>query len=674
MVSHALSRRGLLVAGASALATPARAWQNIYTGKDDPQARRIVLTAGRLTMVLEPELAFLRYLKFGDTEVIRGIYAAVRDENWGTVTPRVSQLKIETIDGAFQVSFEVECKQDPVDFFWRGEIVGEMPGGEYSSSVRFSMEGVARSTFRRNRIGFCVLHPITECAGNGCAVVHTNGQVERGTFPMLVSPHQPFQDIRSISHTVANGVTADVVFEGETFEMEDHRNWTDASYKTYCTPLAKPYPVEVPQGTKIQQSVTVRLRGSAAAPARTFFISRKEVAIEADSNPPRPVPKLGLGIATSGGALIANEVKKLLLLKPAHLRLDWKFADGFASLERASSEATALQCGVELAVHLTDDGDRELPALARAIAQRKIRIARYLVFHDKEASTSARWLQWARQHLTGAPVGGGTNAYFAELNRGRPDVGPFDFLTYSLNPQVHAFDNASLVENLAAQADSVNSARQFARSKGIVISPVSLKPRFNPNATSASKAAANEMLAQVDPRQPSLFAAAWTMGSIKYLAESGVESATYYETRGPLGVMEGPGGSRWPKQFLSQPGVVFPLYHVLADVNEFAGGEVLSCKSSQPLAVEALMLRKAKSHRVLVANMTAEAQAVRLLYPGAVKRLAMRKLDEHSLRTALDWPENWRTQPADRFTLTTSYVDVTLAPYAVARIDSVEGA
>ena len=50
--------------------------------------------------------------------------------------------------------------------------------------------------------------------------------------------------------------------EGDTFEMEDHRNWTDANFKTYCTPLAKPYPVRVESGTTIQQTVTVTLKGS----------------------------------------------------------------------------------------------------------------------------------------------------------------------------------------------------------------------------------------------------------------------------------------------------------------------------------------------------------------------------------------------------------------------------
>ena len=36
--------------------------------------------------------------------------------------------------------------------------------------------------------------------------------------------------------------------EGDTFEMEDQRNWTDASYKTYVRPLALPWPYTLAGG------------------------------------------------------------------------------------------------------------------------------------------------------------------------------------------------------------------------------------------------------------------------------------------------------------------------------------------------------------------------------------------------------------------------------------------
>ena len=36
--------------------------------------------------------------------------------------------------------------------------------------------------------------------------------------------------------------------EGDTWETEDHRNWTDASFKTYSRPLSLPYPYAIAKG------------------------------------------------------------------------------------------------------------------------------------------------------------------------------------------------------------------------------------------------------------------------------------------------------------------------------------------------------------------------------------------------------------------------------------------
>ena len=58
------------------------------------------------------------------------------------------------------------------------------------------------------------------------------------SFPDLIEPWQPFKDMRAITHTALAGVSAECRMEGDTFEMEDQRNWSDASYKTYVRPLA----------------------------------------------------------------------------------------------------------------------------------------------------------------------------------------------------------------------------------------------------------------------------------------------------------------------------------------------------------------------------------------------------------------------------------------------------
>lgn len=102
-------------------------------------------------------------------------------------------------------------------------------------------------------------------AGAPCQIEHVDGIVMDSAFPAFIAPRQPFIEIRAIRSTIAPGVQAEVRFTGDVFEMENQRNWTDASFKTYATPLSRPYPVEVPAGTRIAQSVTLTLNG---APAR----------------------------------------------------------------------------------------------------------------------------------------------------------------------------------------------------------------------------------------------------------------------------------------------------------------------------------------------------------------------------------------------------------------------
>lgn len=637
------------------------AWQSYYWGKNEPLPRQIELAAGPMRMVFEPDLAFLRYLRIGDAEILRGVYAAVRDRNWGTVAPRVSGLRVETREDAFRVEFDVTCKEGPIDFAWKGEITGEAAG-----TVRFAMKGNARSTFQRNRIGFCVLHPLKECAGKPCRVVHSDGRESSGSFPANVSPHQPFKDIRSITHTVMSGVSAEVGFEGEVFEMEDHRNWTDANYKTYCTPLEKPYPVEVKQGETIAQAVVIKLSGQLPAPVARFAIRRPRIEVGPVSGV-QPLPPIGLQL--SAVPFDDRQQKLLAALKPSHLRVDLKFQDPAVMnvLGRAVLDATRLQTPLEVALHLTGKAEEELKSISTKLAIAKV--ARYVVFHEKESSTSPQWIQLAKQYLKNAPVGGGTNAYFAELNRERPDAQALDFLTFSLNPQVHAFDNASLTENLAGQFDAVQTARSFASGKPVIVSPVTFKPRFNPNATAGEAALpAGVMPSAVDPRQCSLFGAAWTLGSLKYLCEAGAASVTCYETIGPLGVLESANGSKWPNQFPSKPAMTFPLYHVLADVLAMQGAEVIRSISNMPLAAESLYLRKGNQRRVLVANLSPEPQSIRVGWPGGP--MQVRLLDADNFDKATQSAAAWRELKGYGLT-PAGAVDLALDAYAVARLDSV---
>ena len=57
-------------------------------GRDTPPVERKALTAGPLAAELEaPDL---RYVAAGDLELLRRLFVAVRDRNWGTLSKLIS--------------------------------------------------------------------------------------------------------------------------------------------------------------------------------------------------------------------------------------------------------------------------------------------------------------------------------------------------------------------------------------------------------------------------------------------------------------------------------------------------------------------------------------------------------------------------------------------------------
>jgi len=203
----------------------------------------------------------------------------------------------------------------------------------------------------------------------------------------------------------------------------------------------------------------------------------------------------------------------------------------------------------------------------------------------------------------------------------------------------------------------------------VAISPVTLKPAFNPYVTAPpSKPNPGELPSQVDVRQMSLFGACWTLGSLKHLSESGASSITYYETTGWRGVMERAAGSRLPEKFRSLPGAVFPLYHVLADVGEFAGGEVLPSRSSEPLEVECMVISKGGRRRILLGNMTGEP--LQICVRDLPTQVLPKSMDEATVWNAMANPEEYRDQKAVRQNAPQGVLLLELRPYSVTRIDA----
>src|SRR5688572_27795266 len=163
----------------------------MYYGSEKPVPRPVALKAGPLTMIFEPETAFLRHVRLGDFEVVRAIYAAIRDENWATVLPQLSNLQTQVEKDSFKLSFYVRCQKGHIDYFWRGTITG---GSD--REVSYAFDGETTSDFQRNRIGVCVLQPVKEWAGKPLTIEDDDGAVEQGVFPKEIAAYEPFKEVR----------------------------------------------------------------------------------------------------------------------------------------------------------------------------------------------------------------------------------------------------------------------------------------------------------------------------------------------------------------------------------------------------------------------------------------------------------------------------------------------
>jgi hypothetical protein len=648
-------------------------------GKSASLPQLIPLRAGPLTLLYED--GDLRCIKLGEDELVRRIYAAIRDRNWGTILPKYSNTHFEIGSDRFYITYEVDNQLDDIHFNWRSVLQGTPDG-----TLTFRMEGQAVTTFLKNRIGLCVLHP-ANLAGKPCTVTQVDGSQHKTSFPPLITPDQPplpFTDMTGLSYA-AGPVQVEISLDGEAFEMEDQRNWSDASFKTFCTPLRFPYPVEILAGTKVTQTITIR-----ASQSKNKIQYRRgkkaDLTLDIGTKSLGRLPSLGTGIASHKGEFTSQEITRLKALGLSHLRADIWLSDPLyaQNFNRAGTQSRLLGLPLYLALHVTANGEAELRGLEDIFHLDNPQVALWLVYPASEsyqgASPTAQVLAWVKDswiaRLSKSPtrLASGTDSDFIFLLRNFPPVNQIEAVCFAVNPQVHTFDNASIMETLETQAVMVANARELSGQLPVVVSPVTLCPRYNPYATGVIPTPLpGELPPQVDYRQPSLFTAAWLVGSLRALAWGKASAVTYFETTGWRGLMETEAGSPVPGKFRSIPGAVFPLYHILADIAEFVTDEdpkdveVLAVESTDGRKVQGLALRRGKWRCILAANLTPDHQTVTVRE--LPNRVAVRYLDESNVEEAMRTPEVFRSKPQARSATINGKLEFGLLPYAVARLD-----
>ena len=516
--------------------------------------------------------AELRGVRREGIEVVRRIYVAVRDPDWETATS-------EIIDATVEESSTTRFLQSSRSRHARGDIdivcSGTIDVTPDELLVHFGAE--AERAFDYRRLGFCVLHPV---AGYGGAVISGTGPggAFRTAFPERIAPQAledgvcvPLVGPLTEMTLAGRGLSVHFRFDGDLFETEDQRNWTDASLKTYCTPLAFGGPHRIEPGDRVAQSVRVTANVSSRADTDVDGTTAR-VQLGADTG--TRMPSIGLRVPAADDGPDPNVIAALRRLALGHLRVEVAVQDPKAGSQLAA--AASIGVPLELVLNVPADWvDETPPGVLRTFVDSiaTIDVCRVLLFVDGAMSetsvetTPASLVRVARQAFREAdllvPIGGGSDLNFAELNRTRPDAAWFDIVAYPIVATVHADDDRSVMETTSIHGETVRSLRAFVPDRPVAVGPITLRWRSNPTAVRpiGSPAAVDRT---PEPRQHSRFAAAWLAASVASLAPSGVESLTYFDTHGPRGI--GAAGSRVVELLSSMTGRrVMAVHHGAAD-------------------------------------------------------------------------------------------------------------
>lgn len=564
----------------------------ILYGTTEPTHAAVRLQAGALSADILN--GGIRALCWRGVEAVRGIDLLIRDENWGTLQP-------DKIDE--------EHNENGDSFYWRWRFTladGALEclfsvRGEASGRLSAEAEILAHRQVACNRAGLTVLHPIDGVAGQPLTVRHGGG-TEQTRFPTGISPAQPVFDIVGLSHAVGP-VEIDIAFDGETFEMEDQRNWTDASFKTYCRPLSWPAPFILSEGERIRQTVTVAISDRPQGILDKAPSQQTAFSLSAGSE---TLPEVMLAVEQGWlseigqpNAIASSGVGRLLA------RVTRESADDlFAALKRAAPDLS-----LDLEAVVPDERSaaaEDLARIADSASSHGIRFdyviahpAAYLKSHQPDGQwpkglPPAEAARLARQAFPQARIGNGMLTNFTEFNRHRPDPSACDYVTHGTTAIVHAADDRSVIETLEALPHVFASARSIAGSTPYRLGLVSISMRSNPY---GARLADNPHHSRVpmaghDPRQRGLFAAAWAVGAAAGMEGFGIEALALAAPAGPFAI----GGN----------GIFLPIHHVVRALAR-AGGAPRLRVTGLPASLAAVAHEREGQTRLLVANLGSEA-------------------------------------------------------------------
>jgi D-apionolactonase len=583
-----------------------------FYGTHQRETQPVLLTAGRLSA--EFAGGNLTTISYDGVEVLRAISYLVRDQDWGTHVPLIDDLRIRQDDEHFSIAFSARYAGHSNTQLTVSVVIS----ADASGVLTYETEALSPTGFETNRCGFCVLHPIVGLAGTPVIIEHVDGVLHETQLPFLIDPWQPFKNMRAITHIVMPGVKAECRMEGDIFEMEDQRNWSDASYKTYVRPLALPWPYRISAAVPVMQRIILTIADTRssrnAAPSSTRHDPTVVIAHGIRSG---KLPHIGLAVTPEEARATLAARKHLDEIGPQELlfHFDPLAGHGSAALEDFSAITKihrgrstleiVLPCRRSAAVELN-----EIAAQMGAAGFQPHSVAVSPAVDRQSTPPGSVWptcppldevYEAARLAFPHVRLGGGMLSYFTELNRKRVPANRLDFITHCTNPIVHASDDRSVMQTLEALPFITKSVRGIYGDKAYRIGPSTIAMRQNPygRRTMDNPDDKRITMACTDPRHNGAFARAFAMAYAIRVLDAELECLTLSALTGSFGLIAGnaepvaEGGKR-------------PLFHTVRWLAAVAEADWQECVSSDPGQVLSFVVRKAEGSCLCLVNITSK--------------------------------------------------------------------
>lgn len=448
--------------------------------------------------------------------MIRLIYVAIRDPAWHSIPASPLSMRLDTGPTRFTAHVHARTTSTCLDLDWHLDVTG-FPDG----NLHVDFQGKALQDCEFARIGLCLHFDAALFSGafweaDGDTGTHT------GRFSAQIHPQYLVDGIHlpcipafsGMRITLDSDTGLDFQLEGDLFEIEDQRNWTDATFKAYTTPLSLGELHHLAAGDTIRQRLRVAVRAPVQTPAA------RQAVIQATALDPLPqkLPALGAALLLTDDAPLPSPA-----IQFAHWRLDLRSA---ADIDPLASRIKNIHDGkgIELVLHhdalAAQPPDKLLATICNL--HKPLPLAQLILLGAPESLASPAQVLAAKAMtagvLDGLPIGAGGAEAYADLARDPNDFSGVDFVAFPVSPQNHVFDTPAIFETLPVQEQVVREARQRTSSGRVAISVLTFGTR-------AFESRADDALPHRDERLGQV-GAAWLGASLGRLALGGATSIT----------------------------------------------------------------------------------------------------------------------------------------------------